>query len=101
MSDNFKSYYIMLIALKQRYPTEPTGNLARHLTTMAALVSGIVGSKKPPLPAIAGKVPDLVMDIIFSVRMVYPQELTLPSGTDGGVHFSLCGRKPFPTNQCC
>jgi len=25
--------------------------------------------------------------MIFSVRVVYPQELTLKSGTDEGVHF--------------
>jgi len=30
---------------------------------------------------------DLV-DIIFSVRVVYLQELTLQSGTDRGVHFT-------------
>jgi len=42
----------------QLYPTEPTGNLARHLKTLAALVCGIVGSKKVHLPAVAGKSPD-------------------------------------------
>jgi len=29
-----------------------------------------------------------LVDMIFSVRVVYPQELTLKSGTDEGVHFS-------------
>ncbi len=57
MSDNLKRYCAILIALKQLYPSEPTGNLARHLATLAALISGIVGSKKTPLPAIASKVP--------------------------------------------
>ncbi len=33
---------------------------------------------------------DLV-DILFSVREVYPQELTLFSGTDRGVHFKFEG----------
>lgn len=46
------------MALKQLYPREATGNLARHLKTLAALVCGIVGSKRTHLPAIAGKSPD-------------------------------------------
>jgi hypothetical protein len=40
------------------YPTEPKGNAARHLHTLAALISGMVGSKRTNLPAIAGQVPD-------------------------------------------
>ncbi len=58
MSDNLKRYCAIQLALKQLYPSEPTGNLARHLNTLAALVSGIVGSKKCYLPAIANKMPD-------------------------------------------
>ena len=42
----------------QLYPTDPTGNLARHLKTLAALICGIVGSKRTYLPAIASKSPD-------------------------------------------
>jgi hypothetical protein len=42
----------------QLHPTEPKGNTARHLQTLAALISGIVGSRRTNLPAIAGKVPD-------------------------------------------
>ncbi len=38
-------------------PKEPKGNHARHLQTLAHLVSGIVGSKRSSLPAIASKVP--------------------------------------------
>src|SRR5262245_59998974 len=34
------------------------GNFARHLNTLAALISGIVGSKSTQLPHIATKVPD-------------------------------------------
>jgi hypothetical protein len=44
--------------LKKLYPGEPTGNLAGHLNTLAAMISGIVGSKSTNLPAIAGKTPD-------------------------------------------
>jgi len=49
---------MQLSALLQLYPREPTGNLARHLKTLAALVCGIIGSKKTHLPAIASKAPD-------------------------------------------
>ena len=45
-------------ALKQFYPSEPKGNLARHLNTLAWLVSGIVGSKRTNYPEIAKKSPD-------------------------------------------
>jgi hypothetical protein len=58
MSDNRRRYHAVKSALKQLFPTEPKGNLARHLHTLAALVSGIVGSKSTHLPAIAAKVPD-------------------------------------------
>ena len=43
--------------MRQIYPTEPQGNTARHLDTLAALISGIVGSKSSNLPAIAAKLP--------------------------------------------
>ncbi len=58
MSDNLRRYCAIQLALKQLYPAEPTGNLARHLNTLAGLVSGIIGSKKTHLPAIASKIPD-------------------------------------------
>jgi hypothetical protein len=32
--------------------------MARHVPTLAALISGIVGRKRTPLPHIATKVPD-------------------------------------------
>jgi hypothetical protein len=44
--------------LKKLYPGEPQGNLARHLNTLAAMISGIVGSKSTNLPAMAEKAPD-------------------------------------------
>jgi hypothetical protein len=37
---------------------QPTGTVARHLTTLAALISGIVGSKSTQLPSVATKIPD-------------------------------------------
>jgi len=58
MSDNHRRFQAIRQALKQLYPEEPRGNAARHLNTLAAMVSGIVGSKSTNLPAVASKVPD-------------------------------------------
>jgi len=58
MGDNINRFRAVRDALKRLYPTEPGGNLARHLTVLAALVSGIVGSKSVNLPEIAKKTPD-------------------------------------------
>ena len=58
MSDNLRRYRAIHHALTQAYPTAPTGNFARHVQTLAALISGIVGSKSTQLPTIAAKVPN-------------------------------------------
>jgi len=58
MSDNLRRYRAIRNALTQAYPAQPKGNVARHLQTLAALISGIVGSKSTQLPTIATKVPD-------------------------------------------
>src|SRR5262250_290108 len=58
MSDNLRRYRAIHHALTQAYPMPPTGNFARHVQTLAALISGIVGSKSTQLPTIATKVPD-------------------------------------------
>jgi len=58
MSDNLRQYRAIHAALTQGYPGEPTGHDARHLTTLAALISGIVGSKSTQLPNIATHVPN-------------------------------------------
>jgi hypothetical protein len=58
MSDNLRRYRAIRAALTQAYPTPPTGHFARHVNTLAALISGIVGSKHTQLPHIATKVPD-------------------------------------------
>ncbi len=44
--------------MKQCYPGEPTGNIPRHLNTLAAFISGIVGSTSSQLPDIAANIPD-------------------------------------------
>ena len=58
MSDNLRRYRAIRDALTQGYPGQATGTVARHVTTLAAMISGIVGSKSTPLPSIATKVPD-------------------------------------------
>ena len=57
MSDNLRRYRAIRQALTQCYPDEPTGNMARHLNTLAGFISGIVGSKSSQLPTIAPKLP--------------------------------------------
>ena len=58
MSDNLRVYRAIHQSLHQLYPTEPKGDFARHLTTLAMLICGVVQSRKSQLPSIAGKVPD-------------------------------------------
>ena len=58
MRDNLRRYRAIRHALAQCSPTSSQGNFARHLNTLAALISGIVGSKSTQLPHIATKVPD-------------------------------------------
>ncbi|HEX5942812.1 MAG TPA: transposase [Anaerolineales bacterium] len=58
MSDNLRRYRAIRDALIQSYPGQPSGTVARHLITLAALISGIVGSKNTQLPHIAAKVPN-------------------------------------------
>jgi len=58
MSDNIRTYKAIRDALKHLYPKEPQGNVARRLNILAALINGIVGSRRVNLPQIADKVPD-------------------------------------------
>src|SRR5947209_1438607 len=57
MRDNLRRYRAIQDALTQWYPGQPTGTVARHVMTLAALISGIVGSKSTPLPTIAAHIP--------------------------------------------
>lgn len=57
--DSRRIYRTIRMAMKQLFPQEPKGNQARRLTTLAALVAGIVQAKSCQLPAIARKTPDL------------------------------------------
>jgi len=58
MSDNLRRYRAIQDALIQWYPGQPTGTVARPLTTLAAPMSGIVGSKSPQRPRVATTIPD-------------------------------------------
>jgi len=58
MSDNLRRYCAIKGALRRLTGKEPQGNQARHVNTLAGLVSGIVGGKSTNLPEIAKKVPD-------------------------------------------
>jgi hypothetical protein len=58
MSDNLRRYRAIRDALAQGSPTSSQGHFARHLNTLAALLSGMVGSKSSHLPHMATKVPE-------------------------------------------
>jgi hypothetical protein len=58
MSDNLRRYRAIHTALLQAYPGALTGTLVRHLTTLAAFISGIVGSQSTQLPKIAARLPE-------------------------------------------
>lgn len=60
MSDSRRTYRAIKSAVKQLYPQEPQGNVARHLNTLAGMVTGIVLSKSCQLPKLASKLPGSV-----------------------------------------
>jgi len=57
MSDNLRQYRAIRDALTQGYPRALTSRVAQHVTTLAALISGIVASKSTQLPKVAAHVP--------------------------------------------
>ena len=58
MSDNHRRDSSIRRALSQMYAKEPRGYGAKQLNVLAALISGIVGSRRTNYPQIASKVPD-------------------------------------------
>ncbi len=56
--DNFRRYLAVRADLREFYPDEPKRNVARHLNTLAGLISEIRGSKRTNYPEIAKKAPD-------------------------------------------
>lgn len=57
MSDSRQVHRAIKQAVKQLYPEEPRGNLARHLDTLINMVTGIVLGKSCQLPKMASKIP--------------------------------------------
>jgi hypothetical protein len=57
MSDNRRVYRRIKSGLRQLYPKQLTGNQARHMETLAMMVTGIVQSKQSHLEVMAGHVP--------------------------------------------
>src|SRR2546428_2261114 len=90
MSNNLRRYHAIRNALTQAYPAQPAGNLARHLNTLAALISGIVGSKSTQLPHIAAKVPNGTK--ARKPRQTLCAVVRQRPHSGGGVFFTLCGR---------
>ena len=58
MSNNLRSYRAIWDALTPWYPGQPTGTVARRVPTLAALLSGSLGSKSPQRPRVATQIPD-------------------------------------------
>lgn len=58
MSDNRRIYRHIMSSLRQLYPKQLTGNQARHLNTLAGMITGIVQSKSCHFEAMARKAPD-------------------------------------------
>jgi hypothetical protein len=52
MSDNLRPYRAILPPGYKINPGQPTGAVVRQLTTLAAMISGIVGSKSTQRPYI-------------------------------------------------
>ena len=58
MGDNHRVYRRIIKSLRQIYPQKLSGRQARHMNTLAGMVSGIVRSGKSQLKAMAKKAPD-------------------------------------------
>lgn len=58
MCDKRRRFLAIQNALFRLYPKEPTGNFARHLNTLAMIISGIVGSKSTTLSKVSDEVID-------------------------------------------
>ena len=89
MSDNLRRYHAIRNALVQAYPAPPTGNLARHLSTLAALISGIVGSKSTQLPHHRRE--SAQRDEARKPRQTLCQVVRQRPYLGRGIFFTLCG----------
>jgi hypothetical protein len=60
MSDSCRVHRAIKKAVKQLYPSEPRGNLARNLETFASMITGIVVGKNCQLSKMASELPGAV-----------------------------------------
>ncbi len=58
MSDNIRRFMAVRTSLLKNYPGQPSGRLARHLSTLAGMTSGIVAAASTHLSKVAQKAPD-------------------------------------------
>ena len=58
MSDNHRRHVAIKQGLLQFFVTPPQGRQAQYLNTLAAMISGLIGSKNAQLSSIAGEVSD-------------------------------------------
>lgn len=58
MSDSVRCFSMIFSSLKSLFPSAPSGNLLRHLRSMAFLINGIIRSNRCNLPDIAAKCAD-------------------------------------------
>lgn len=59
MSDSIRCFSMIFSSLKTLSPKTPSGNLLRHLRSMAFLINGIIRSNRCNLPDIAAKCADV------------------------------------------
>jgi hypothetical protein len=102
MSDNLRRYRAIRQALKQWYPGEPRGRLVQHLTSLAAFMSGIVGSNsrcspKNLLP------PDHACKVVICwpplPKRRAPDGAGSPRRTTGGHCHVACARRTSPPQR--
>lgn len=59
MSDSMRCFSMIFSSLKTLCPSTPSGNLLRHLKSMAFLINGIIRSNRCNLPDVAAKCADV------------------------------------------
>ena len=84
MGDNKTRYREIRNSLEKSYPTQPKGNFSRNLNTLAAMISGIVGSKSTQLPKIAAKVAEEIKPTSVEKRI---KRLIINERVDGEQYF--------------
>ena len=89
MRDNLRQYRAIRAALTPGYPGEPTGRVAQHMATLAALMSGIVARKRTQWPKVAAHVPAGCP--AGEPRQTLCQVAEERPGHRGSVCYPLCG----------